>query len=160
MHRTSHNIVYSELGWETLVERRRKQRLRVFYKTVNQEVPIYLENVLPNPIAQQNQYNLRHESNYPPIRAQTSAFQNTFFPKTISDWNNLEDDTKLSESVDSFTYKLNKNRVKIPSWYYCGDRRLTILHARLRMLCSPLNDHLYSLVHVVDNPSCSCGKGD
>ncbi len=41
--------------------------------------------------------------------------------------------------------------------YYSGDRRLNFLHARLRMLCSPLNDHLYSLVHVVDNPSCSCG---
>lgn len=32
-----------------------------------------------------------------------------------------------------------------------------ILHGRLRMLCSSLNDHLYSLVHVVDNHSCVCG---
>ena len=32
-----------------------------------------------------------------------------------------------------------------------------MIHARLRMLCSPLNDHLFSHIHVVDNPSCSCG---
>ena len=26
------------------------------------------------------------------------------------------------------------------------------------MLCSPLNDHLYSHIHVIDDPSCACGN--
>ena len=25
------------------------------------------------------------------------------------------------------------------------------------MMCSPLNDHLYSHIHVVDSPICACG---
>ena len=25
------------------------------------------------------------------------------------------------------------------------------------MLCSPLNDHLYSHIHVIESPFCSCG---
>ena len=31
IHRTSHGVVYSELGWERLEQRRRKQRLKVFF---------------------------------------------------------------------------------------------------------------------------------
>ena len=34
---------------------------------------------------------------------------------------------------------------------------MAIMHAPLRMLCSPLNDHPYSYIHVVDNPPCQCG---
>ena len=32
------------------------------------------------------------------------------------------------------------------------------MHARLRLLCSPLCDHLYSQLHVIDNPACQCGN--
>ena len=34
---------------------------------------------------------------------------------------------------------------------------MAIMHAHLHMLCSPLNDHLYSYIHVVDNPVGQCG---
>ncbi len=137
-------------------DRRRKQRLRVFYKTVQQDTPTYLQDIVPNQNAQ-NQYQLRNETNYPIPRARTSQFQNSFLPKTVSDWNNLDNDTKNSTSVESFTNHLNKNQSKVPTWYLTGDRSLGILHARLRMLCSPLNDHLYSFIHVVDSPDCACG---
>ena len=40
-------------------------------------------------------------------------------------------------------------------WYYTSDQQQSILHARLSMLCSPLNDHLYSLNHVQDSRTCS-----
>ena len=48
-----------------------------------------------------------------------------------------------------------KSLPKKPNWVYTGDRRQHILHAILRMLYSPLNDHLYSLIYVVDSPSCN-----
>ena len=41
------------------------------------------------------------------------------------------------------------------SWYYSSDSQKSILHARLRMLCSPLNDQVHSLIHVVESPTCS-----
>ena len=31
------------------------------------------------------------------------------------------------------------------------------LHAKMRMLCSELRDHLFSHIHVIDSPTCQCG---
>ena len=153
--RTSHHIVYSELGWDTLEERRCKSRLKTMYKVINKDAPEYLQSIIPATQGQHD-YQLRHENNYPVVKTRTTAFKNTFLPKTIIDWNKLNDDTKLSESLESFSNKLNGNLTKTPIWYYTGDRNASILHARLRMLCSPLNDHLFSYIHV-DSPSCVCG---
>ena len=48
-------------------------------------------------------------------------------------------------------------KAKPPDWFYCGERYISIIHARMRMLCSPLNDHSFSHIHVVDSPACDCG---
>ena len=100
-------------------------------------------------------YNSDQLSGY---QTKSESFKKSFFPKTANDWNNLNDETKLSTSCDQFMRDLNKNIVKPPSWFQIGDRKQNTLHARLRMLCSPLNDHLYSYIHVVDSPNCSCGN--
>ena len=57
----------------------------------------------------------------------------------------------------TFTSKLNTPPLTSPTWYYSGTRILSINHAKLRMLCSPLNDHLFSHIHVIDSPDCLCG---
>ena len=101
-------------------------------------------------------YNLRGRRFIPP-KARTSTFQNSFVPQTVRDWNNLDIETQTSVSVEAFTSKLNANKAKTKIWYYTGERYLSILHARLRMLCSCLNDHLFSFIHVVDSPACDCG---
>ena len=41
--------------------------------------------------------------------------------------------------------------------YNHGIRYWNCIHARLRIGCSGLNDHLYSNLHVIDTPNCSCG---
>ena len=155
IHRTSHNIVYTELGWQTLEERRRRQRLRIMYKTIHGEAPLYMQNTIP--LAGNDRYALRNVHNIPPYRTRTSSFHNSFFPKTSRDWNTLDNKTKMSGTLDTFTRKLDSELVKPPKWYIIGDRKLTILHSKLRMLCSELNDHLYSHIHVVDSPACPCG---
>ena len=46
----------------------------------------------------------------------------------------------------------------IPPYYYnTGSRRGQILHARLRMRCSSLKQHLY-LRNIEPSPLCTCGK--
>ena len=45
----------------------------------------------------------------------------------------------------------------VPKWFTTGERRLSIIHAKLRMLCSDLKDHLFSHIHVIDSPACACG---
>ena len=52
---------------------------------------------------------------------------------------------------------MNKNKDKPPPWFSTGNRKASIIHARMRMLCSPLAEHLYSFIHVVDTPVCDCG---
>ena len=56
IQQTSHELLYKELSWERLEDRRKKQRLKVFYKTINGETPIYLQNVLNAQHRDDNQY--------------------------------------------------------------------------------------------------------
>ena len=157
INRTSHNIVYQEMGWETLGERRKRQRLKVMYKTMNHLAPSYLQQNIRTNANANARYELRHEHNIGTYRARTSSFHNSFFPQTIREWNNLDTDIKAAGTLDTFTSKLTICHPPVPKWYYKGDRTLSILHAKMRMLCSNLNDHLYSHIHVVDSPKCQCG---
>ena len=156
IHRTSHEVVYSELGWETLEERRKKQRLSTFYKMSSGDAPSYLQGILPTKSAQ----NLRNPTNFTIPKAKSTQFHDSFLPKTVRDWNLLSKPTKQSTSLESFKNKLNSNLKNVPSWYYSGERKSNIMHARLRMSCSPLNDHLHNLAHIVEDPACSCGHSN
>jgi hypothetical protein len=154
IHRTSHTIVYKELEWDSLKERRKKQRLKLYHKAVIEEAPVYLQNTLPQKVGM----NLRNADDYVTASTRTDAFKFSFFPKTTSDWNELDEDTKSAKTSAAFKNKLDKDKIKVPKWYYTGDRPLNIYHARLRMLCSSLNDHLYSHIHVIESPECACGN--
>ena len=153
IHRTSHSIVYKELGWETLAVRRKNQRLKTFHKAVIKDAPAYLQHALPPKVAP----SLRNAGDYVPPTAKTTTFQNSFLQKTPLEWNLLDQDIKHSLTGESFSRKLTKDKNNVPDYFLSGNRKYNVLHARLRMLCSPLNDHLYSHIHVVDSPKCSCG---
>ena len=126
------------------------------YKTLNNLTPAYMLDTIPPPT--QNHYQLRNADNTPNINVRTSLLQRSFFPQTIVDWNNLNVNITSAPSLSIFKSRLKKNvKDKPPDWYYTGDRYLSIIHARMQMLCIPLNDHLFSHIHVYDNPACSCG---
>ena len=157
IHRTSHELLYKELGWDRLEDRRKKQRLKVLYKIIHGEAPVYLQQVLNEQHGENNRYMLRNEHNIPHFVARTSTFIESFFPQTIQDWNNLPNNIKSSTSLEIFSSKLNHDLYHPPKWYYCGSREFSAKHAKLRMLCSNLNDHLYSYINVIDSPACPCG---
>ena len=58
--------------------------------------------------------------------------------------------------VNSFKSDLKSNHPQKPPYYYIGKRLGQILHSRLRIHCSSLNQHLYSK-NIVDSPFCQCG---
>ena len=146
----------SELGWETLQERRSKHKLVIFYKIINGLTPDYLSDLLP-PIVQDNvTYNLRNANNMRSLRARTNLYFNSFFPSTIRAWNELPDETKGASTVSAFKYQLNKHKKPPPMYFHAGTRKGQILHTRIRMECSSLNSHLYSK-NIINSPSCSCG---
>ena len=153
INRTSKDLVYQELGWHSLDERRQVQRLKVFHKMFYGKAPLYLQNEIPIPNPSRD--NLRNNDDIPKIRGLV-IYQNTFIPKTICDWNDLEDEVKSTESNESFAKRITRD-IDIPIWYSRGDRQSNIWHARLRMKCSKLNDDLFSHIHVVEAPTCSCG---
>ena len=57
---------------------------------------------------------------------------------------------------NSFRTKVITNTVaNCSKLYYVGQRKFNIILAQLRMNCSNLNAHLYSL-HVIDSPASGC----
>ena len=80
---TNRSRIYEELGWESLSDRRKVQRLIQMYKIVNTYTPSYLRDKLPpqnNPFAQ-NSYTFKE------FRIRTERFRNTFFPDAVKQWN-------------------------------------------------------------------------
>lgn len=149
--------LFTDLGWESLQERRNKHKLVIFYKILNGLTPDYLQNIVPPLVQESTHYNLRNSNNIRDIRANTNLFFNSFFPSTIRAWNDLSDSIKNAPSVASFKYRLNMNRRVPPKHFNVGTRWGQIMHARLRMGCSSLNSDLYRK-NIVDSPSCSCGN--
>ena len=81
----------------------------------------------------------------------------SFLPSVVRDWNNLPEQAKQLDSVNSFKSYLNRDRASIPKYYYVGSRKSQILYTRLRTNCSCLN-HDLSLKNIVDSPLCRCGN--
>ena len=73
-------------------------------------------------------------------------------------WINNSLHLRSCDNASIFRGKLPQKAETPPFWYCCGDRKTAVVHAKLRMLCSPLNDHLYSHIHVIDSPQCRCGN--
>jgi hypothetical protein len=47
---------------------------------------------------------------------------------------------------------------KVPFYFGWGDRKLHIIHSRLRNMCSSLNEYLH-IVRLKPSPTCICGYG-
>ena len=92
--------------------------------------------------------------------------ESSFFPRTLKIWNELPESVTSSAVLWSFEQKLKKHlqitslEPKIKRFkrilYNHGIRNC--IHARLRIGCSGLNDHLYSHLHVIDTPNGSWGE--
>ena len=142
------NNLYLETGWDKLKNRREMHRLVYFYKMKNYISPQYLSDLVPNYLnsIHRHSHNTRNSSIIPPIRTRTSLYTNYFLPATIRSWNLLPERIKSSTSVNSFKSNLKSNHPQTPPYYYIGKRLGQILHSRIRMHCSSLNQHLYSKI--------------
>ena len=138
--------LYMETGWETLEQRREKSKLIQYFKILNGLTPEYLQELLPPQHRHQHTYNTRNANDYVQIICRTTHHFNSFFPSATRLWNNLPLEIKQIKSLPQFKSKLSSSK-KIPSYYYSGTRIGQILHARLRMNCSSLKQHLFQKKH-------------
>ena len=119
--------------------------------------PPHLLSLIPLPVNRVSSYNLRNSNDIQTILARTNLYYNSFLPSVIKEWNNLPLDVRNSDSPNSFKRRLNDKDRYIPKYYYSGNRKLQILHTRLRTGCSSLNHDLF-FKHITDSPLCRCGE--
>ena len=96
---TSREKIYSELGLESLQDRRWYRKLCVFYKILNNMSPKYLSDIIP---CTTRRYSPRTANNIPLVKANNNYFMNTFFPSTITEWNKLDLSIRKSTSLNMF----------------------------------------------------------
>ena len=72
---------------------------------------------------------------------------------------NRNNNSSIRCNPSKFTLKnyINRDTKKVPTYYNTGCRKGQILHARLRLNCSGLNEHLFQK-HIVLSSLCKCGK--
>ena len=99
----------SSLDISTLEQRRKSSRLVLFYKILNNLLPISIPTCYHH-----TQFHTRqHHSNHFMLpQATLNSYKNSFYPRTIKDWNNLPIYIIEAGDTDTFTYLLNL--------YYCN----------------------------------------
>ena len=131
----------------------------MFYKIVNNQTPDYLQVLVPPYVSDTNNYNLRNRHNINIPLNRLSVYQQSFFPSSITLWNELDLHIRQIPTFSSFKLQLQQlyfHNVKPPRYYFYGDRLLSILHARLRNKCSALSADL-NKANLVHDAYCACG---
>ena len=105
-HNTSSvsDMIY-QLEWPTLEERRRTASLSVMYKLMNNKLKIdTAQKLIPNERPSRN-------SNAKAVQmpaCRTAARKESFYPRTIREWNALPTATVLAPSLESFKTRLRQ----------------------------------------------------
>ena len=153
---TPHKEIYQECKWPDTLTRRSRKNMVNFYKIYHKIVPEYLIGILPNHLHQNMGYNLRDRNNLASIKIRTTHYGNSFFPSQIEQWNKLPINIRFIGSLRDFKLHMTSEDKKCKAYYYTGQRYGQIIHARLRMGCSALRFHLYSM-KIIDRKECDCG---
>ena len=153
---TSHEKIYEESGFITLEERRKRHKLILYHKIVNEQVPGYLRSNLPPLVSENIPYNLRREFEREGLAWDLSRFKESFFPQTSQLWNNLPQYIQSSHSLSQLKRFLSADDPTIPLRYYTGNRKEQLIHCKMRLGMSDLNQDMVNR-HIALNPSCKCG---
>jgi len=154
IHGTSQNKIYQELGLESLKSRRWYKRLTCMFKIMKNEAPDYLISLIPKC---EHSIKTRH-CHIPTFHCRTECFKNSFFPSALSDWFNLDESIRNSESISIFKSRLlSFIRPLQTSTYNIFDPIGIKLLTRLRLDFSHLNGHRFrhNFQNCI-NPLCSC----
>lgn len=148
-----------EIGWVSLSDRRKMQKLILVYKYKHENLPSYLNELFPETVNEANPYNLRNNNNFTALARRTEIYAQSVIPSAVKLWNDLNLDIRELTTLSSFKLKLKEifKPQSIPHFFLVGDRSEQIYHARIRNRCSNLNSDLYHN-HLKNNPACDCGN--
>ena len=151
--------LYKEINWISLSERRQYQKLILTFKIRSGETPDYVNELFPRTVDTTTPYALRNAGDFVIMNRRTELYSKSFVPSAVTLWNTLPPDIKSINTLSAFKHALSTNIFKsnsTPSYYYSGDRRLSVYHARLRNNCSNLNSDLFRN-HLSLQSACDCG---
>lgn len=148
--------LYYETGLETLAARRKIRKLQLLYKMHTNQTPDYLSSLLTSTVQEQVPYLLRNINDYRIPFFRLSTTNSSFLPSTLRSWNTLDNSVRSSASLNIFKKSLKTDVLNAPSYFGVGDRKLNIIHTKLRHNCSSLNYDLFRM-NLVETPCCSCG---
>ena len=94
---TNRDKIYEELGWETLDHRRFFRRLTQFYKIINKLTPEYLHHSIPSGNVGPRSTNVLRA-----IPCRTDRYKKSFYPDTVSSWNNIGPELRDAQSLSIF----------------------------------------------------------
>ena len=137
---TSKEKLYEELEFETMKKRRWFRRLCCFYKTLNNQTPVYLYSLLSPP---NKHYNTRKYSKIRQIFCRAETFSNSFLLQTIREWNKL--DTSICQAPSYSVFRkalLDFIRPTANSTFGTKVSGLKLL-TRLRVGFSHLREHKF-----------------
>ena len=154
--RTPTEILYNELGWQSLKERREQQSLTFLHKIVHGDSPAYLFQSL-EPQIMHGAKTLRNNRPLREFQCRTQNFHDSFIPKTTRQFNKLNSETR---NLDSKSFKKCLNTtISTPKWFSFGDRKLSMIQSRFRMNCSSLKADLFNL-NIIESSNCVCSSAE
>ena len=122
----------TEVGWESLQERRTKHKLNLFFKMQHDLVPNYLSSLVPFSVSELSRYNLRNANDYSTIHCRTQQNYKTFLPSVVRDWNGLPEEAKQLNSLLSFKTYLNRERKKVPKTFLSWQKKISIIAYKVK----------------------------
>lgn len=154
--------LYSDTGWDTLQSRQTKHKSIQLYKMINGLTPRYLQNLVPFRVHEISRYPLRNVNNFTVPMSRTVSHSNSFLPSALRDWNEIDPIIRNSSTITLFKSRINASgpNIATPPKYFDNvqtSRLGQIYHARLRLECSSLNQHLFTK-NLINSPLCSCGS--
>lgn len=153
---TSHQLLYNESGFCSLQDRRRRHKLILYKKILLGFTPNFLTELLPPLVSATNPYPRRRPQARTVPYCRTVTYSKSYFPSTTILWNDLPLNVQNSASISEFKRYLSNFDPVVPKYYYSGERHEQIIHCRLRLGMSDLNNDLYNR-HLTLDRSCSCG---
>ena len=98
MAKNANSTVVCREGLGKSSSRRDKRSLILMYKIVNNETSGYLQGSLPQGV-NRTSYKVRNRENLTHFRNRTTNFNNSFFPATVSLWNQLPLHIRQAEHI-------------------------------------------------------------
>ena len=105
---------------------------------------------------EENELNLRNQTEFRNLLTRLQLFANSFFPSSIKSWNKLSPQLRNASTLNRFKQATKNQTIKLPKFYNAGCRILNIIHTRLRHRSGSLNADLFR-VHLANDPGCICG---